>query len=220
MHYIECKYTYKKKLVDFNLLLLFTISSVVLTLSPGPDILFVFSTSLSKGWRKGVMVSAGLTSGLWIHTLLVVLGVGNFLTQYPQSQRVIEYLGGMYLLFLAYRVLNSSRSESGDNNTFSRSSKKQRFFLSGLIMNLTNPKVSLFFISFFPGFLFHESWSYGQQFLALGALFFLQAFIIFFAVVVFADVLGKKFSLEKESLFWNKFQAVALAIIALILFYP
>ena len=220
MHYIERKYTYKIELLDFNLLLLFTLSSIVLTLFPGPDIFFVLSTSLAKGWRKGVLVSMGLTSGLWVHTLLVILGVGNFLNQDPDSQRILECVGGSYLLFLAFRLLKSSRNTSRNESSNMRSVKKQRFFLNGLIMNLTNPKVSLFFISFFPGFLFHESWSYGQQFLVLGSLFFTQALLIFSTVAVFADLLGKKITIKKDATFWNKFQAVVLALIALILFYP
>ena len=86
-------------------------------------------------------------------------------------------------------------------------------------MNLTNPKVSLFFISFFPGFLFHENWSYGIQFLTLGALFFLQALVIFSMIAVFAGQLGRKFVFERKSLVWSRFQAVVLTLIALVLFY-
>ena len=127
MHYIERKYTYKIELLDFNLLLLFTLSSIVLTLFPGPDIFFVLSTSLAKGWRKGVLVSMGLTSGLWVHTLLVILGVGNLLNQYPDSQRILECVGGSYLLFLAFRLLKSSRNTSRNESSNMRSVKKQRF---------------------------------------------------------------------------------------------
>lgn len=206
--------------MDLNTLLIFTISSVALTLFPGPDLLFVFSTSMTKGWRKGLLVSLGLTSGLWVHTLLVILGIGNLLVQYPESQRVLEFLGGSYLLFLAFRLWNSGRKTIDSEAIDLKENKKQHFYLTGLIMNLTNPKVSLFFISFFPGFLFHENWSYGIQFLTLGALFFLQALVIFIMIAVFAGQLGRKFVFERKSLVWNRFQAVVLTLIALVLFYP
>ena len=206
--------------MDFNILLLFTITSVALTLFPGPDILFVFSTSLTKGWKKGILVSLGLTSGLWIHTLLVILGVGNLLTQYPKSQRLLEFLGGFYLLYLAFRLLRSYKLESKKKKINLTLPKKQHFFLSGFVMNLTNPKVSLFFISFFPGFLFNDSWTYSFQFLILGTLFFLQALTIFSIVSIFSSQMGKIIIFKERTIIWNRFQVLVLAIIALILIYP
>lgn len=206
--------------MDLNLLLLFIISSVALTLFPGPDIFLVFSISLAKGWKKGVILSLGLTSGLWIHTFLVILGVGKLLKQYPEGQRILECLGGFYLLFLAYSLVKTNLEKAKESNNISKKIKKNRFYLTGLIMNLTNPKVSLFFLSFFPGFLFHQSWSYGRQFLILGTLFFLQALFIFTTVSIFSGYLRKKINFQKEDTLWNKFQAIVLALIALVLFYP
>ncbi|MEK9614586.1 MAG: LysE family transporter, partial [Flavobacteriaceae bacterium] len=91
--------------MDYPTLLLFIFSSVLLTLSPGPDILFVISSSLAKGWRKGVQLTLGLTSGILIHTSVVVFGVGSMLNAYPQVLRLIEIAGGSYLIFLALRLL-------------------------------------------------------------------------------------------------------------------
>ena len=218
MHYIGFKLPYQK--MDLERFFLFLVSSVALTLLPGPDLLFVFSTSLTKGWRRGIQVSLGLTSGLWIHTLFVIFGVGNLLAVYPQSQRILECLGGTYLLFLAIKLgLTKSRNELLEPS-IETAVKKEHLYFTGLVMNLTNPKVSLFFISFFPGFLFHESWSYGFQFFVLGSLFFIQALLLFSMVSVLADQLGKKLILQQRTIFWNRFQAVILALIALVLFYP
>ena len=208
------------RFLDFNLLLLFAISSVTLTLFPGPDIFFVFSTSLARGWKKGVLASLGLTSGLWVHTFLVILGVGKLLKQYPESQRILEFLGGFYLLFLAYNLIKKKSAKVNELKNISNKIKKYRFYLTGLIMNLTNPKVTLFFLSFFPGFLFHQSWSYSRQFLILGTIFFIQALFIFTTVSIFAGHLRKNINFKKEDSLWNKFQAIVLALIALVLFYP
>lgn len=208
------------RFLDFNLLLLFAISSVTLTLFPGPDIFFVFSTSLARGWKKGVLASLGLTSGLWVHTFLVILGVGKLLKQYPESQRILEFLGGFYLLFLAYNLIKKKSAKVNELKNISNKIKKYRFYLTGLIMNLTNPKVTLFFLSFFPGFLFHQSWPYSRQFLILGTIFFIQALFIFTTVSIFAGHLRKNINFKKEDSLWNKFQAIVLALIALVLFYP
>ena len=150
--------------------------SISLTLFPGPDILFVISISLQKGWKKGVELSLGLTSGIIIHTLAVVLGLGAILKHQPNAIRVIEISGATYLIYLAVQIwINSIKNQ---NNSL-KPSKHKNLFLTGFIMNLSNPKVSLFFISFFPGFLFHHEWTYTLQFLILGSIFFVQALFVF-----------------------------------------
>ena len=96
--------------MDLNTILLFIISSIVLTLSPGPDILFVISTTISQGLRCGIKVSLGLCSGLIAHTFLVVFGLSTLIETFPFIIRVIELLGASYLIFLAIRLFLSSVS--------------------------------------------------------------------------------------------------------------
>lgn len=192
---------------------------MVLTLFPGPDILYVFSTSLTQGKKRGIQVSLGLTTGLWVHTLLVIFGVGNLLNTYPESQRILEIIGGSYLLYLAYKSWQST-TENENFQQQKMTNSDSQFFFTGLIMNITNPKVSLFFLSFFPGFIFHTALPYSLQFFILGGLFFLQALILFCLVSLFADVFATKLNIQKENTRWNKIQSVVLAAIALLLFYP
>lgn len=202
--------------MEQNTLFLFLISSLTLTLLPGPDLLFVVSTSLARGWKKGVLVGLGLCSGLILHTALLVLGVGTFLGRLPEGVRALELLGALYLLFIAYGVWNSSQ------NSLKSNSKKQgveRLYFTGFIMNLTNPKVSLFFISFFPGFLFSEALSYTLQFLILGGIFFVQALVVFSVSAILVSFLGRLQNFGSQSL-WNKVQAAVLLVIALLLIYP
>jgi len=203
--------------MEQNTLFLFLISSLTLTLLPGPDLLFVVSTSLARGWKKGVLVGLGLCSGLILHTALLVLGVGTFLGRLPEGVRALELLGALYLLFIAYGVWNSSQ------NSLKSNSKKQgveRLYFTGFIMNLTNPKVSLFFISFFPGFLFSEALSYTLQFLILGGIFFVQALVVFTASAIFVSFLGQRLQNFGSQSLWNKVQAAVLLVIALLLIYP
>ena len=122
------------------------------------------------------------------------------------------------MLFLAVKSWSIIRKNTKDQN--STKSKNENHFLTGFIMNLSNPKVSLFFISFFPGFLFHQTWSFQFQFLILGTLFFIQALLVFTVVTFFAGQIGSKFLNTKYSTRWNKIQVVVLTLIALMLFYP
>ena len=203
--------------MEQNTLFLFLISSLTLTLLPGPDLLFVVSTSLARGWKKGVLVGLGLCSGLILHTALLVLGVGTFLGRLPEGVRALELLGALYLLFIAYGVWKSSQ------NGLKSNSKKQgvkRLYFTGFIMNLTNPKVSLFFISFFPGFLFSEALSYTLQFLILGGIFFVQALVVFTASAILVSFLGQRLQNFGSQSLWNKVQAAVLMVIALLLIYP
>ena len=199
-----------------NTLILFLFTSLTLTLFPGPDILLVISTSVQKGWKRGFELSLGLTSGILIHTLVVVLGMGSLLAIYPQVIRFIELLGAAYLIYLGVLSCRVKPTDSISlNNKIT-----QNLFVTGFIMNISNPKVSLFFLSFFPVFLFHDSWSYAVQFLILGVLFFIQAVFVFFSCSLFFHRLGQKTQVSKYFDQWDKIQAILFFTIAAVLIYP
>ena len=203
--------------MDLNTILLFIVSSIVLTLSPGPDILFVISTTISQGLRCGIKVSLGLCSGLIAHTFLVVFGLSTLIETFPFIIRAIELLGASYLIFLAIRLFLSLKENSIVN---SKNQVKKQFFLTGLIMNLSNPKVSIFFLSFFPGFLFSSLVPYNIQFLILGILFMSQAVIIFLFVAFLANYLGNYLKAVIANKSWIIMQMIVLIFISALIIYP
>ena len=203
--------------MDLNTILLFLISSVVLTLSPGPDILFVISTTISQGLRCGIKVSLGLCSGLIAHTFLVVFGLATLIETFPFIIRAIELVGAFYLLFLAIRLFLSLKENSAIN---SKNQAKKQFFITGLIMNLSNPKVSLFFLSFFPGFLFSSLIPYNIQFLILGIIFMSQAVIIFLLAALLTNYLGNYLKVVVVNKGWTIMQMIVLIFISAIIIYP
>ena len=102
--------------MEQNTLLLFLFSSVLLTLAPGPDIIFVISTSFGNGWRDGIKLTFGLTSGILVHTLVIVLGIGSILEYYPEVIRFIEIIGGFYLIYLAINTWKLSNHFQNNND--------------------------------------------------------------------------------------------------------
>ena len=160
-------------------ILLFLISSLVLTLMPGPDILFVINQSLINK-KSGLIISIGLCSGLVIHTLILVFGLSVFIESNKDLVLYLKYFGALYLFYLAYDELRT-------NDKLVKKSTNNSLFLRGLYMNLINPKVLFFFIAYFPNFLFSETISISVQFLILGLIFIAQALFIFFTVSVVSN---------------------------------
>jgi len=202
--------------MDFNILILFVVTSISLTLSPGPDILYVLSQSLSNGFKSGFSVSLGLVSGLFFHTAFISLGFGFLISEYPNIFKLIKYFGALYLMFIAVNLLIK-------NNKIKVIKKKQNTLLenysTGIVMNIINPKVSLFFLSIFPLFLFDKTLNVQIQFFVLGIIFIIQATFVFSLVSLFSSYIGEHFFSKKTNIFFKYFQSSVLVIIAVLLFY-
>ena len=151
-------------------ILLFFISSLVLTMMPGPDILFVINQSLEDK-KSGLLVAFGLCSGLIIHTLVLALGLSAIIEQNDNVIIFFKYFGSAYLFYLAFQEFKKNRAINVR--------QKENFYLRGVFMNLINPKVLIFFLAYFPNFLYSDTLSTSYQFIILGAIFILQALIIF-----------------------------------------
>ena len=151
-------------------ILLFFISSLALTMMPGPDILFVINQSLEDR-KSGLLVAFGLCSGLIVHTLVLAFGLSAIIEQNNNVIIFFKYFGSVYLFYLAFQEFKKNRTISVR--------QKENFYLRGVFMNLINPKVLIFFLAYFPNFLFSDTISVSYQFIILGAIFILQALIIF-----------------------------------------
>ena len=190
-------------------ILLFLISSLVLTLMPGPDILFVINQSLTNK-KSGFMISIGLCSGLVIHTLILVFGLSVFIESNKNLVLYLKYFGALYLFYLAYVELRTKdKLVHKDTN--------QGLFLRGLYMNLINPKVFFFFIAYFPNFLFSDTISISFQFLILGIIFITQALIIFFTVSVASNKITALLKVDTHSNSMIYLKSLVFIIIGLVI---
>ena len=188
-------------------ILLFLISSLALTLMPGPDILFVLNQSLENK-KSGFLISIGLCSGLVVHTLILVFGLSAFIETNEYVISYLKYFGTLYLFYLAFDELNTKfKQASRPNNT--------NLFLRGLYMNLVNPKVLLFFIAYFPNFLFSETLSISLQFIILGSIFIFQALIIFSSVSLASNKFIAYLKVDTANYRLSYFKALVFGVIGL-----
>ena len=190
-------------------ILLFLISSLVLTLMPGPDILFVINQSLTNK-KSGFIISIGLCSGLVIHTLILVFGLSVFIESNKNLVLYLKYFGALYLFYLAYTELRTKdKLVHKDTN--------KSLFLRGLYMNLINPKVFFFFIAYFPNFLFSDTISISFQFLILGIIFIIQALVIFFTVSLISNKITALLKVDTHSNSITYIKSFVFMIIGLVI---
>ncbi|MDB3963991.1 LysE family translocator [Flavobacteriaceae bacterium] len=190
-------------------ILLFLISSLVLTLMPGPDILFVINQSLTNK-KSGFIISIGLCSGLVIHTLILVFGLSVFIESNKNLVLYLKYFGALYLFYLAYTELRTKdKLVHKDTN--------KSLFLRGLYMNLINPKVFFFFIAYFPNFLFSDTISISFQFLILGIMFIIQALVIFFTVSLISNKITALLKVDTHSNSITYIKSFVFMIIGLVI---
>lgn len=195
----------------------FLLASIALTLSPGPDILYVLTQSISNGKKFGIATAAGLVSGILVHTTLIALGVSAVIKQSELIFTGIKIIGACYLLWIAFQVYKAPASIDLKTNNNSKSNLLS-LFKQGFIMNVLNPKVTLFFLAFFPGFIDEKLGNVTQQIYLLGFLFMLQAFVIFSLVSILADKLTIFIrSNQNFAVFLKWFQIVVFILIAVLI---
>lgn len=170
-------------------LISFSIATLALAISPGPDNIYVLTQSLANGTKSGIATTAGLISGCIVHTTLLAFGLSAILIASEEIFYGIKVLGAFYLLYLAYKVYKSDSDISISNKAPKKS--YLQLFKTGVIMNLVNPKVMIFFLAFFPGFLWDKDGNTIVQFYILGIVFMIVSFLTFSSIALAAGRISK-----------------------------
>ena len=171
--------------------LTFFAASVLLALSPGPDNVFVLLHSAVHGRKAGLLVVLGLCSGLLFHTAAVALGLAAVFAASVAAFTALKLLGAGYLLYLAWGAWNAP---IGISDTAQQEAMTPlQTYLRGVMMNITNPKVAIFFLAFLPQFADPAKGSMALQIVQLGGVFMLAALLTFSAVAWFAAGFGQVF---------------------------
>jgi len=155
-------------LPDAAVFAVFLAAAVTLTVTPGPDMIYVASRALGQGLAAGVLSSFGVIAGTFVHLGLAALGLAELFRHAPGAFDLVRYLGAAYLLYLAWRVARSP-DEAGFTAMQGDRAGRARIFFQGLTTNLLNPKVALFYLSFLPQFVDPERGSVAIQIVLLGS---------------------------------------------------
>lgn len=202
--------------MDTTTLVYFLTASILLTLAPGPDILYLLTKSLSDGAKAGIILACGLVSGIVFHTTLVMVGVAALIKSSATAMLLLKIFGAAYLLFLAFGAFKAARA--GKKISLTRTGKEvasKALYKRGVLMNVLNPKVLLFFLAFLPQFVDVSKDGASLTILFLGVVFAAQALIIFSGVALFAGRV-RTLLLRKKNIgqLLNFVEAAVLTLIA------
>lgn len=172
----------------FDTLIAFFGIALLLGLAPGPDNVFVLLQSAMRGPRAGLTVVLGLCTGLLFHTAAVALGLATLFAASATAFTVLKVCGALYLAWLAWQAFRASVDapvQAGEGT-----GDGWQMYRRGVVMNVTNPKVAIFFLAFLPQFVSPAQGSVALQIAVLGAVFMLATLLVFGAIAWFSGLFG------------------------------
>ncbi|WP_410791706.1 LysE family translocator [Kribbella sp. C-35] len=183
--------------MDVSVVLGFLVAVFLVSVVPGPDMLFIVANAAAGGRRTGVVAAAGMSTGLAVHSVAAALGLGALIQAAPQVLNGVRIAGAAFLLYLAYLTWRASRQEVGAPEDAPQLPRRtlRRTYLMATLTNLANPKVILFYLAFVPQFITtgSGSWPVTVQFLVLGAVFILVGFPVDASAALLAGTLTERF---------------------------
>lgn len=200
-------------MIPIETMVLFLVASIALALTPGPDNIFVLMQSALYGRKAGIFITLGLCTGLLVHTTAVSLGIAVIFQTSELAFNVLKIIGALYLLYLAFQAFRADstdlRAEEAQPLVW------QKLYSRGIIMNITNPKVAIFFLAFLPQFANPSQGSITAQMIMFGALFIAVTLLVFGVIAWFAGFLGEWLkSSEKAQIILNRVAGTVFAGLA------
>lgn len=190
-------------MIPLNDWLIFLIAALILVISPGPNMIYLLSRTLAQGKLAGFTSLAGVMCGFIFHIVLVSFGLTAILFAIPYAYLGLKTLGTIYLLYLAFQAFRPHGKNMFETSSDLRMDKPKKLFLVGFLTNVLNPKVAVFYLSFFPQFIKPEHGSVFIQSIELGVAQALLSFLSNSIIIFFAAKMALFFS--KKPL-WLKMQ--------------
>jgi threonine/homoserine/homoserine lactone efflux protein len=167
---------------------LFLVASALLTIAPGPDIVYVLTRGISQGPKAGIAAAFGFATGCIFHTVLAAVGIAALIRSSDVAFNAVRYAGAAYLVWIGIQALRHRASFSIEGASDARA--LATIYKQSVIGNILNPKVTLFFLAFLPQFVNTQAEHIGWQMALLGVLFMIQTAVIFGAVALFSGWIG------------------------------
>jgi len=197
-------------MIPLHDLLFFVIAALVLVISPGPNMIYLISRSITQGKKSGLISLAGVVCGFLFHIIMVSFGLTAVLLAVPVAYTVLKTLGTVYLLYLAYQAIKPKSKNIFDVDQQGPHDSPKKLFTVGFLTNVLNPKVAVFYLSFFPQFIKPEYGSVLTQSLELGVIQVFISFSVNFIIVLSAAKVAVFFA---GNPFWVKVQKWFMASI-------
>lgn len=176
----------------------FLISGIILNITPGSDTIYILSRSIAQGRKAGILSVLGISSGSIIHTCLVAFGLSLILSKSVIVFNIVKYLGAGYLVYIGIRIIINDEMSFDKDVSNPVDVKPNRIYWQGMMTNLFNPKVALFFMSFLPQFIKPGTGNNPFPFLLLGATFITTGTIWCMVLAFAASYISKKLRENKR----------------------
>jgi threonine/homoserine/homoserine lactone efflux protein len=176
------------RMIPFDVFVPYFIACLILAIAPGPDNIFVLTQAALRGRKAGILIVLGLCVGLLVHTTGVSLGVAVIFKTSALAFTLLKLAGAAYLIYLAWGAFRAGTTDiEGEKSSLTHA----QLFRRGIIMNVTNPKVAIFFLAFLPQFADPARGPISFQMLLLGVIFIISAILVFGAIALAAGTLGE-----------------------------
>ncbi|PHO09237.1 MULTISPECIES: LysE family translocator [Malaciobacter] len=178
-------------MIELSNLYMFIIASFLLCIAPGPDNIYVLTQGMTKSKKAAIITTLGLCTGLIIHTSAAAFGISMIFKTSQIAFDIVKYLGVAYLLYIAYQVYKH-RNEPLNLDTKASKKDLKALYFKGFLMNILNPKVSIFFLAFLPQFVSVQNGNIPLQMIILGLIFMALTIIVFSLIGVAGNLLSEK----------------------------
>ncbi len=181
---------------------LFIVSGLLLNILPGPDSLLIIGRSASQGFKAGSAAALGIGTGTFVHILAAVVGLSAILATSAMAFTLVKVLGGIYLIYIAISMLLKGAGEPGDNLHELPRQPYGKIFMQGLLTNVLNPKIAVFFLAFMPQFIAVESDNKALAFLVLGVIFNVNGMLWCHFLAWMSATIGARMTASKRVSRW------------------
>jgi threonine/homoserine/homoserine lactone efflux protein len=183
-------------------LALFMVSGLLLNILPGPDSLLIMTRSATQGWRAGVAASLGIGTGTIVHVLGAALGMSAILATSATAFTVVKFVGAAYILYMAFGLLRTRRSASPQAAPAVAPLPYRKIYAQGVLTNVLNPKVALFFLAFVPQFIDTDAPNKALAFVILGSIFNFNGMLWCCGLALFTAFASARLNVSQTVALW------------------